>query len=254
MPRKTGIILAYDRSTFTDEEEELLYSLSPYVDLVKVGLEAMTEAGDDGYSIADHVSAFSVEMKKRSMWDCKFHDIGNTVEKAILNITGSRPSIKMLTVHAAMSDKALRAAAKACAEANVLLLAVTVLTDIDQEQCFRLFQRTPAHAVLDLVTKATEAGVRGIVCSPKEIELIRDGFGSEVTLVVPGIRPLWAPNDDQKRVMTPSDAAKAGADYVVIGRPILQPPVGMTSVEAARRIYEELGTAHKTGTVVAKIV
>lgn len=244
MPRRTGIILAYDRSTFIDQDQELLEELGLYIDLVKVGLEAISAEDDDGQNVASAVSAYAGDvLGKGSMWDAKLHDIGATVEKTIKNIVYGRPSIKMLTIHAAMSDDALRAAARACIAAKVLPLAVTVLTDINNEQCFRLFQRTPAHAVLDLATKAAEAGVRGIVCSPQEVRLLRDEFGDKFTLVVPGIRPVWAATNDQKRVMTPGEATKAGADYIVVGRPILQPPSGMTPLEAVQRIREELDNA-----------
>ena len=114
MPRRTGIILAYDRSVFTDADELLLDTLAPFIDLIKVGLEAMSAEDDDGFTVAGMVSAYAGDdMGKGSMWDAKLHDIGATVEKAIKNIVHGRPSIKMLTMHATMSDNALRAAARA---------------------------------------------------------------------------------------------------------------------------------------------
>jgi len=243
MPRrKTGIILAYDKSTFTDEDEILLNKLGPYIELVKVGLEAMgAGSGDDGFTVADMVSSYADdELGKGSMWDAKIHDIGTTVDKAIRNIVVGRSSIKMLTVHAAMSDEALNLANVACAQANVTALAVTVLTDIDEAQCKLRFGGNPLDVVESLAQNAKNIGIRGLVCSPKELLRVND---MGMITVIPGIRPAWAAANDQKRVMTPSEAVKAGADYIVIGRPILQPPAGMTPVDAAKRIRDELDEA-----------
>lgn len=249
MPHRTGLILAYDRSTFSADDQHELEMLSPYFDLVKIGLEAMMAKNEDGESIADLVSAFTGELEKQSMWDCKLHDIGNTVERAIRNIAEGRPSIKLLTLHATMSDQALKSAANACLEADIMPLAVTVLTDIDEEQSGFRFGRTPADAVDAFALNAHRAGINGLVCSPKELERVRD---TGMTTVIPGIRPQWAGADDQQRIMTPAGAARAGAHYIVVGRPILQPPKTMTAVEAARLICEELDGTFPPGSFVDK--
>lgn len=249
MTHRTGLILAYDRSTYTEDDELLLDELVPYLDLIKVGLEAMMAQSDNGESIADLVSAHAREAGIGSMWDLKLHDIGNTVDRAIRNITLGRPSVKMLTLHATMSDNALKAAARACIGADVMPLAVTVLTDIDEDQSRFRYGKVPADAVSVFAHNAHDAGINGLVCSPQELERVRD-IG--MTTVIPGIRPQWAATDDQKRVMTPAEAARAGAHYIVVGRPILQPPEGMTPVDAAKRVRDELDGAFPPGSFVDK--
>lgn len=256
MTRKTEIILAWDRGTFNSVEAALLEELLPHIDVVKVGLEAIyaTESFFKQKSIAAVVADFcttGITEPKPIMWDAKLHDIGNTVERAIENIVLQR-GVSMLTVHASMSDRALDLAGTACAKACIKTLAVTVLTDIDEEQCFSRFGLPPAEAVFKLATVAYVAGIRGFVCSPKEVSMLRTAFGEEVTLVVPGVRPVWAAANDQKRVMTPAEASESGANYIVVGRPILEPPKGMTPVEAAQRIRAELDGEIMPGSIVNK--
>ena len=117
-------------------------------------------------------------------------------------------------------------------------MAVTVLTSLDNHDLAAVGQRGPAEEqVLRLARLARDSGIDGIVCSPQEVSFLRGEIGDQIALVVPGVRPEWAGADDQKRVMTPGEAVAAGADHLVIGRPITRSddPVG-----AARRIVDEL--------------
>lgn len=239
MPRRTGIILACDLSDST-----LVYStlepLMPYIDLVKVGLEAMTAEISYGPTVASFIrEAVLGVFNKDVMWDMKLHDISNTVEAAAKNIV-ARGS-KMFTLHAAASDRALELAAKAAGQ-KAIPLAVTVLTDLDDHNCQKRFDLISESAVSLFASNAFEHGIRGFVCSAREARIILDTVPNPL-IVTPGIRPAWASVGDQKRVMTPAEAAKAGADYIVVGRPILQPPNGITPLDAVKRIRYELDEA-----------
>lgn len=245
-PTRTGIILAWDKSSpFEVKDADLFDSIASNIDLVKVGLEAMTAFDPETVeSVALCVSDWGhTQHGKGTMWDAKVHDIANTVDKSIRNMIGANDRIKLLTVHAAMSDGALRLAAQVCAQSNVTALAVTVLTDIDDIQCQIRFGELPRDSVAKLALNAYKCGIKGLVCSPKELDTLNVLPLDDMIRVVPGIRPAWASADDQKRIMTPGEAAKAGADYIVVGRPILQPPEGITPAEAAKRIREELDEA-----------
>jgi orotidine-5'-phosphate decarboxylase len=180
--------------------------------------------------------------------DLKFHDIPNTVAGAVRAAAPLGPSL--LTVHASGGSAILRAAAEAAdaAQANyggtrTQVLAVTVLTSLDDDELAAVGQHTPAsEQVARLARLAVDAGCDGLVCSPREIAHLRQALGPEVTLAVPGIRPTWSQADDQKRVTTPAEALAAGADRLVIGRPITGAD---DPAAAARRIAEELAaTAH----------
>lgn len=174
--------------------------------------------------------------------DLKFHDIPNTVAGAVR--AACRLGCAMLTVHASGGSEMLRAAVTAAAEPDgdgPLVLAVTVLTSLDDGDLAALGQTGPvSDQVSRLAIVARDCGVGGLVCSPLEIAGLRATVGDSARLVVPGIRPSWSGADDQKRIMTPAEAMAAGADYLVVGRPITRAddPVG-----AARRIVEELGAA-----------
>ena len=257
MLRRTGLILAYDNDTFDANDEDRLGEILPHVDMVKVGLQSYTSLDQNGVSTAWKVEQFC---KRKAMRDWKLLDIENTVTKALKNIllmgTG------MVTLHAQMSDDGLSSAATLCKNSGTLPLAVTVLTDLDDAQCRTRFMpenATYAGKFVDVLVEnftrnAYRCGIRGFVCSALEAKLIRE-VASRAIIVTPAIRPLWAVKpDDQKRVTTPAQAVEAGADYMVIGRPILQPPQGMSSSEAARRIRDEADKALPPGSIVDKTV
>lgn len=214
----------------------LATSLKGLVAGVKLGLEFFTYCGPRGVeAIAD--------LGLPLFLDLKLHDIPNTVAGAMRGIAKLAP--RLATIHASGGSAMMKAAADAAregaAKANrpaTKVLAVTVLTSLDQQAMTEVgFGGSVLDQVKRLAELAQKAGVDGLVCSPHEVETVRNLVGPDMTLVVPGIRPAWAEAGDQKRFMTPKDALRAGADLLVIGRPI----TGATSpADAARRIAEEL--------------
>ncbi len=171
--------------------------------------------------------------------DLKFHDIPNSVAGAVRAMLPLGPA--RLTVHASGGGAMLRAAMDAAAEAGEArprILAVTVLTSLDDGDLEAVGQQSPAgEQVRRLAALARNSGVDGAVCSPREVAALRAECGPEFLLIVPGIRPAWAASGDQKRVMGPAEAVAAGADYLVIGRPITEAD---DPADAARRIVEEM--------------
>ncbi len=208
-----------------------LKRLSGTVRWVKVGLEMYTACGPDCVrEVAD--MGFNVFL------DLKLHDIPNTVAKAVES--ASKLPIGMLTLHTGGGREMMEWAVKAQAQhaPNLLLLGVTVLTSMGDEDLREVgVSVSPAEQVARLGNLATKAGLRGLVCSPHEITLLRSQLPADVRLVTPGIRPREASLDDQTRVMTPGEAARAGASYIVVGRPIFKAP---DPVAAAQAILSEL--------------
>jgi orotidine-5'-phosphate decarboxylase len=231
-PRPGRRIFAAIDTTDLHRARVLATELADVVGGLKLGLEFFTARGPEGI---EAVAQAGLPV----FLDLKLHDIPNTVASAVRAVLPLRPAL--LTVHAAGGPAMLRAAAEAAAEADDArprLVAVTVLTSLDGQDLDRVGQRGPvAEQVLRLAELAQGAGIDGVVCSPREVALLRAKCGPDFTLVVPGIRPAWAAAGDQKRVMTPAEAVAAGADYLVIGRPITgaeQPRA------AAERIAAEL--------------
>jgi orotidine-5'-phosphate decarboxylase len=194
---------------------------------VKLGLEFFTANGRDGVRRVmqgNHLPLFL---------DLKFHDIPNTVAGGIRGIRQLSPAFA--TIHAGGGAAMMRAAVDA-AEGGCKILAVTVLTSLGQEDLPALgVTGTVADQVKRLADLAAMAGVDGLVCSPHEVKALRAQLGSAITLVVPGIRPAGSTGDDQVRVLTPAEAMAAGADHLVIGRPITASP---DPVAAAKAILE----------------
>ena len=163
---------------------------------------------------------------KNVFLDLKLHDIPNTVAAAVR--MAAKYEVSLLTLHASGGLEMMRWAVKAAKEESLKgqrpkLLAVTVLTSLGDEDLKKIGVETSSqNQVLKLARLAKEAGLDGVVCSPQEINLIRQEMGSNFLIVTPGIRPSWAASHDQKRIMTPSLALKKGADYLVIGRPIIK--------------------------------
>jgi orotidine-5'-phosphate decarboxylase len=173
--------------------------------------------------------------------DLKFHDIPNTVAGAVRS--AANLGVRMMTVHAA-GGPAMLAAARAALDgvANPPeLLAVTVLTSMDQAQLNAVgVDRSPAKQVELLARMGLDAGMRGFVCSPQEVARLRALTGPAGVLVIPGIRPAGSATGDQKRIATPGDALRQGASYLVVGRPITQAP---DPAEAAEAILREMADA-----------
>lgn len=184
------------------------------VDGFKLGLEFFTANGPDGVRAMRRCG-------RPLFLDLKLHDIPNTVAGAVRAVAGLR--VRYLTVHAAGGAAMLRAARDAAAESPQppRLLAITVLTSLDANDLGQLgFAHGPGDQVIRLADLALEAGMDGLVCSAHEVAALRERFGPRAVLAVPGIRPASADVGDQKRTMTPSEAQAAGADLLVIGRPI----------------------------------
>jgi orotidine-5'-phosphate decarboxylase len=175
----------------------------------------------------------------RIFLDLKLHDIPNTVQKAVEEAAGL--AVSQLTVHAAGGEAMLRAAS-AGQTPRLSVLAVTILTSLDAAALREVgVGDGPLHAAVRLARLSQRAGVRGVVASPHEIAAIRSEC--DLQIVTPGIRPAGAENGDQRRVMTPGEAIRAGADYIVVGRPITNAP---NRRNAAIRIVEEMEQASST--------
>jgi orotidine-5'-phosphate decarboxylase len=205
------IIIALDVPD-TDSALRLIDALGEAPALCKIGLELFTSQGP---SVVKAVQSRG----SRVFLDLKFHDIPNTVAHAVKSAVGL--GVAMTTLHASGGPVMLEAASKAAEGSDLLLLAVTVLTSMDSAQLGSTgISVEPKEQVLRLATLASAAGIGGIVCSPLEVTTIRASLGNYLRIVTPGVRPTWAAAGDQKRVMTPIEAVKAGSDWLVIGRPI----------------------------------
>ena len=231
---KARVFAALDTSDLT-RAIALARSLSGLVGGMKVGKEFFTAQGPEGVRRA--VGDLPLFL------DLKFHDIPNTVAGAIRAASALRPTI--VNVHASGGRAMMAAAAEAARDAAAtvgtpapLVIGVTVLTSLDDDDLAAVGQGGPMEAqVRRLAALTQESGLDGVVCSPREIAVLRRDCGPDFRLVVPGVRPAYAERGDQKRVMTPAEALAAGADYLVIGRPITAAP---DPAEAARRIAAEL--------------
>jgi orotidine-5'-phosphate decarboxylase len=209
-----------------------LRQLQGTVRWVKVGLEMFTACGPD---CVREIAGLGFNV----FLDLKLHDIPNTVAKAVESC--ARLPIGMLTLHTCGGGEMMRWAVKAQQQhaANLLLLGVTVLTSMSAAALAETgVADSPQDQVVRLGRLAVDSGMRGLVCSPLEIAPLRAVLPPEVALVTPGIRPRDAKADDQSRVLTPGEAARTGATYIVVGRPIFKAP---DPVAAARAVLAELG-------------
>lgn len=227
------LIVALDVPAY-DPAMRLADSLHGTCRWVKVGLELYLAAGATVVrDLAD--AGFSVFL------DLKFQDIPNTVAGAIRSAGSLGASL--LTIHASGGPEMLAAAAQAAAALPCppQLLAVTVLTSMNADQLHATgVEAAPAAQVARLAALALNAGITGLVCSPQETSMLREQFGSQVLLVTPGIRPAGSASGDQKRAATPAAAIAAGADMLVVGRPITAAP---NPVAAAGAILAEIHEA-----------
>jgi orotidine-5'-phosphate decarboxylase len=218
---------------------KLAADLSSAVGAFKIGSELFTSAGPD---IVRQIRSAGGQI----FLDLKFHDIPNTVAKAVAAAT--RLGVQMLTIHTAGGVEMMRAAqtsatqaATECGIAAPLVLGVTVLTSMDSTALSDIgCEASMERQVERLASLAIKAGLRGLVCSPLEIATLRRILPQDVQLVTPGIRTGKEKGDDQKRTMGPRDAMKAGANWLVIGRPIY---AAANPREAAEGILAEIGAA-----------
>jgi orotidine-5'-phosphate decarboxylase len=223
----------------SEEAAIALVEQLPQVTFWKVGLELFVSTGSQIIRTLKH-------RQKRVFLDLKFHDIPNTMAGATRK--AATYGVDLLTVHATAGRNALQEASMAAIEGSQKagypsprLIAVTLLTSLtSRDLAFDL--KIPlelSEYALQMALLARETGLNGAVCSPEEVEQLRQVCGDDFLLVCPGVRPSWARSDDQARSLTPSDAIKAGADYLVIGRPITAAP---DPVAAWERICEELAS------------
>jgi len=227
------LILALDVET-REEALAVARPLAGHLRWVKLGLQLFTRHGP---GIVDEFATLGFQV----FLDLKLHDIPNTVASAIRSLRG-RPC-SLLTLHASGGPEMLARAAEAARDAlpSCRLLGVTVLTSMDQAQLGAVgISRAAEEQVGLLGAMATKAGIDGLVCSPLELPLLRSSLGGAPFLVTPGIRYPDAAGDDQSRVMTPAQAAAAGASAIVVGRPILRAP---DPAAMALRVRREIGEA-----------
>ncbi len=194
---------------------EVAKSLSPSDCRLKVGKELFTRAGP---ALVEHLQSQGFDI----FLDLKFHDIPNTVGKALK--AAADLGVWMVNVHASGGVRMLEAAREAIPaerENSPILIAVTVLTSMDQRDLLSIgCDRTAEQQALLLASLAKDCGLDGVVCSAREAVKMKAELGDDFKLVTPGIRPVGSDQGDQRRIMTPSEAVAAGADYLVIGRPI----------------------------------
>lgn len=231
--RDCKLILALD---LPDRESALkiLDGLRGKLEWVKIGLQMYLKYG------ADFVREVS-GMGFKIFLDLKLFDIPNTVASAVESV--SVLPVSMLTIHASGGREMMRRAVESAAERNpeLLILGVTVLTSFDADSLAETgVELEPEWQVEKLAKLAVDSGLKGLVCSPLEIEGLRSILPEDTVLVTPGVRPSGSSADEQKRIMTPADAARAGSDFIVVGRPILK---AENPAFAVSKILEEIANA-----------
>jgi orotidine-5'-phosphate decarboxylase len=233
MPERLIVALDVDN---LQQATELVRQLAGQVGMFKIGKQLFTHAGPQAVR-AIH------ELGGEVFLDLKFHDIPNTVAKAAIEAT--RLGVKMFNVHASGSLEMMRLTVKevqrVCRQEKrrrPIMLAVTVLTSLNQADLKRVgVSQKVAAQVVRLALLTREAGMDGVVASPQEVASIREACGRRFVIVTPGIRPVQGERNDQQRVMTPQDAVRAGVDYIVVGRPIIE---AKDPVAAARAIVADM--------------
>ncbi len=235
---KTELVLALDVYDI-DLVKKYITDLKGRVKYFKVGNQLFTSFGPE-------VVRMITENGISVFLDLKYHDIPNTVEQAAR--AAVRLGVSIMNVHTVggleMMKRAVSGAKDEAAKLGIpapVVLGVTVLTSMDKElyaECFGN-KTSVSDTVLFLCSQAKKAGLDGVVASPMEIRLIKDAAGEGFKVLTPGIRPKWASADDQKRIATPKEAVKSGADYIVVGRPILK---SHNPFDAANKILEEMET------------
>lgn len=231
--RDCKLILALD---LPDRESALkiLDGLRGKLEWVKIGLQMYLKYGA---GFVREVSGMGFKI----FLDLKLFDIPNTVASAVESV--SALPVSMLTIHASGGREMMRRAVESAAERNpeLLILGVTVITSFDADSLAETgVELEPEWQVEKLAKLAVDSGLKGLVCSPLEIEGLRSILPEDTVLVTPGIRPSGSSADEQKRIMTPADAARAGSDFIVVGRPILK---AENPAFAVSKILEEIANA-----------
>jgi orotidine-5'-phosphate decarboxylase len=221
------IVVALDVAT-KSEAMRLVEQLREQISFFKIGLQLYTAEGPE---IVRAVIASGAKI----FLDLKLHDIPNTVARAVES--ASELGVEMLTIHLSAGSEMIRAAV-AARKREMSILGVTVLTSSTQHTLDEIgIEEQLDRHVLRLGNLGVAAGIDGVVASPFETRFLRNELGDKIKIVVPGVRPSWAEPGDQKRFMTPREALEAGANYLVIGRPIT---AHKNPREAVERILEEL--------------
>lgn len=229
------LIVALDEPTF-EQADAVVRLLAQRVQWYKVGYEAY-------YGYGKQILAMLQGMGKSIFLDLKLHDIPNVVGAAVKRLAASGAGF--LTVHSAGGRAMLEAAAAArdssnSAGARLRLLAVTVLTSLGVEECTEMGEDAPHRLVSIRSALAAEAGMDGAVCAVDEVPIVRSRTGDSFLIACPGIRPAGLAAGDQRRVATPTQAVMAGADYIVVGRPIAK---ASDPAAAAQAILDEVASA-----------
>ena len=226
MDARDRLIVGLDLPT-VEEARVLVSSLGDAISFYKIGYQLVFAGGRD-------FARQLIAEDKKVFLDMKLLDIDNTVAKGVENV--ARMGVSMLTLHA--YPKAMRAAVNAARGSGLTLLGVTVLTSMDEPDLHEAgYDCDPRSLVLRRAEQARDAGMGGIVCSAEEASEVRRIVGPDMDIVTPGIRPAGADAGDQKRVMTPADALRAGSSHLVVGRPIVK---AQDPKAAARAILAEM--------------
>ena len=239
-PTRERLIVALDVDDL-NQAKDLVQALANEVGMFKIGKQLFTHAGPQAVRLIQ-------ELGGEVFLDLKFHDIPNTVAKAAVEAT--RMGVKMFNVHASgslemmrMTVKEVRRVCRQEKRRRPIMLAVTVLTSLNQDDIKRVgIDGRVAAQVVRLALLTYEAGMDGVVASPHEVRAIRECCGRRFIIVTPGIRPADSNRNDQQRIMTPGAAVKASVDFIVVGRPIVE---AKDPVAAARSIVAEMRSSSK---------
>ena len=229
MEPRERVIIALDLPC-ADEAVRMVELLEKEVDIFKIGIAPFVAYGEK-------ILSFLREKGKKVFLDLKYHDIPNTVRNACAAAVDK--DVFMINLHCMGGEAMMRAAAEARRkDRQPLLLGVTVLTSMGEDGLREAgISGRLEEVVLRYASAAEEAGLDGVVASPREVRMIKENAGRDFIVVTPGVRPEWAASQDQKRITTPAQAVKEGADYLVIGRPVIE---AEEPLEAVKLIYEEI--------------
>ncbi len=228
---RSKLALAVD-SPGWEEATSWITPLVPFVGVLKVGLELFCREGPSCVRAAQSTGC-------DVFLDLKLHDIPETMDRAVASV--AELGVRFLTVHAAAGPRALERVARRAEGSGLTLLAVTVLTSLESDDLGALGVPLSASSwAMQLAKLATDAGAKGLVCSPWEVASLRASLGPTIQLVTPGIRLAGDPRGDQKRVATPGEALRAGADLLVLGRALRD---ASDPIAAARAIHAEVKAA-----------
>lgn len=236
MQPSSQLYCAIDTPDF-DQALSLIRNIRPWFQGVKLGMEFYMRFGNAGI-----LQATSIAGPESALFlDLKLHDIPNTVAGGVAALMPLGP--EFLTLHTAGGHDMIKAAADTVKDHKTRLLGVTLLTSLSEDDISCFSNHSIKDTVLRLAAPAIKAGCHGLVCSPHEVEILRAEFGSDIILMVPGIRPAGSAADDQKRVMTPQQAITAGADHLVIGRPVTRAEDPARAAENIARSLENARAA-----------